>query len=51
MEIRDILIRIVKKCYRIISGNSNGGLTNFVKTREREGLKQCNISTKVLRYL
>lgn len=34
-----------------ISGNSNGGLTNFVKTREREGLKQCNISTKVLRYL
>jgi hypothetical protein len=34
-----------------VSGNSNGGLTNFVKTREREGLKQCNISTKVLRYL
>ena len=34
-----------------ISGNSNGGLTNFVKTREREGLKQCNISIKVLRYL
>ena len=26
-------------------------LDNFVKTREREGLKQCNISTKVLRYL
>lgn len=34
-----------------ISGNSNGGLTNFVKTREREGLKQCNISKKILRYL
>lgn len=34
-----------------ISGNSNGGLTNFVRTREREGLKQCNISKKVLRYL
>jgi len=26
-------------------------LDNFVKTREREGLKQCNISTKILRYL
>ena len=34
-----------------VGGNSNGGLTNFVKTREREGLKQCNISKKVLRYL
>ena len=26
-------------------------LDNFVKTREREGLKQCNISSKILRYL
>jgi len=26
-------------------------LDNFVKTREREGLKQCNISIKILRYL
>jgi hypothetical protein len=34
-----------------VSSNSNGGLTNFVKTREREGLKQCNISIKILRYL
>ena len=34
-----------------ISGNSNGGLTNFVKCREREGLKQCNISSKILKFL
>jgi hypothetical protein len=34
-----------------ISGNSNDGLTNFVKTREREGLKQCNISSKILKFL
>jgi hypothetical protein len=26
-------------------------LDNFIKTREREGLKQCNISNKILRYL
>ena len=24
---------------------------NFVKTREREGLKQCNISSKILKFL
>jgi hypothetical protein len=26
-------------------------LDNFVKTREREGLKQCNISNKILKFL
>ena len=26
-------------------------LDNFVKTREREGLKQCNISRKILKFL
>jgi hypothetical protein len=26
-------------------------LDNFVKTREREGLKQCNISSKILKFL
>ena len=26
-------------------------LENFVKTREREGLKQCNISSKILKFL
>jgi len=25
-------------------------LDNFVKTREREGLKQCNISSKILKF-
>jgi len=26
-------------------------LDNFVKTREREGLKQCNISSKILKFI
>ena len=34
-----------------ISGNSNGGLTNFVKTREREGIKQSGIKEKILNFL
>jgi hypothetical protein len=35
-----------------ISGNSNGGLTNFVLTpRSHEGIKQCGIKEKIIKFL
>lgn len=35
-----------------ISGNSNGGLTNFVLTpKSTEGIKQCGIKEKILKFL
>jgi hypothetical protein len=35
-----------------ISGNSNGGLTNFVLTpKSTEGIKQCGIKEKIIKFL
>lgn len=38
--------------FGVISGNSNGGLTNFVLTPiSSEGIKQCGIKQKILKFL
>ncbi len=36
-----------------VSGNSNGGLTNFVQTKKpySEGIKQCGIKEKIIKFL
>jgi hypothetical protein len=34
-----------------VSGNSNGGLSNFVKTKEYIGIKQSGIKEKIIKFL
>ena len=34
-----------------VSGNSNGGLTNFILTKQYVGIKECGIKEKIIKFL